>query len=94
LPTPAAGASVEYFNQFAGQLNFRFSGHVRNHARTAGIICIVIGLEVLMLVLAIPATSDFEWVRNVVMAMAAVWVVIRGLGFLRKSSPTPKTPFE
>jgi len=67
---------------------------VRNHARTAGIICIAIGLELLRLVLAIPATSDFEWVRNVAMAMAAVWIVIKGLGFLRKSSRIPKVPFE
>jgi di/tricarboxylate transporter len=64
------------------------------HLRTAGIICIVIGLAVLMGVLASPATSDFEWVRNVAVAMAAVWIVVRGLGFLRKSSRTPTTPFE
>jgi hypothetical protein len=68
---------------------------VRNHARNAGIICIAIGLAVLMLVLVIPAaTSRFERVMNIVMAMAAVWIVIKGLSFLRRSSPTPKTPFE
>jgi len=49
----------------------------------------VIGLAVLMLVITMPATSDFEWVRNIVMAMAAVWIVVKGLGFLRN----PKTPF-
>ena len=81
-------------DQFARKLNFRFSGRVRNEARTAGIICIAIGLAVLMLALTIPATSDFERVSNVVMAMAAVWIVIKGLVFLRKSSRTPKTPFE
>jgi hypothetical protein len=48
-----------------------------------------------MLVAVIPATSDFESrVTNVAMAMAAVLIVIKGLGFLRKSSLTPKTPFE
>jgi hypothetical protein len=63
--------------------------------RTAGIICIAIGLAVLMLVLVIPATSDFESrVTNAAMAMAAVLIVVKGLGFLRKSSRTPKTPFE
>ena len=68
---------------------------MRSHARTAGIICIAIGLAVLMLVAVIPATSDFESrVTNVAMAMAAVLIVIKGLGFLRKSSLTPKTPFE
>jgi hypothetical protein len=63
---------------------------VRTPGRTAGIICIVIGLAVLLLVLTMPATSDFEWVRNIVMAMAAVWIVVKGLGFLRN----PKMPFE
>jgi hypothetical protein len=82
------------FDQFARKLNFRFSGRLRNHARTAGIICIAIGLAVLMGVLVSPATRDFEWVRNIVTAMAAVWIVVKGLGFLRKSSRTPKTPFE
>ena len=64
------------------------------HLRTAGIICIAIGLEVLMSVVVMPATSGFEWMRNVVIAMVAIGVVVRGLSFLRKSSRTPKTPFE
>jgi hypothetical protein len=86
--------AIEYFDQLAGKLNFGFSGHMRNNARTAGIICIAVGLAVLMLVLANPTTSEFKRLISVGLAMAAAWTVIRGLIFLRKSSRSPKTPFE